>query len=44
MFLEANGYEWSLIDNGEFGMWVLDMVNNQISESDLAELMRPYVK
>lgn len=44
IFLEANGYEWTLDDNGELAEWVLNMVNDQLSEHDLAELMRPNVR
>ena len=44
MFLEANGYEWILPDNGELGEWVLALVRDEISEDELAERMRPHVR
>jgi len=44
MFLEANGYEWGLPDDGELAAWVLDLVGDAISEVELAERMRPHLK
>jgi len=44
MFLEANGSEWGLPDAGELAQWVLDLVENALSEDGLAERMRPHLK
>jgi death-on-curing protein len=44
MFLEANGYEWVLPDDGELGEWVLALVRDEITEDELAERMRPHVR
>ena len=44
MFLEANGYEWSLPDDGELATWVLDLVGDLLSEEELAERMRPHLR
>lgn len=44
MLLEANGYEWTLPDNGEIADWVLAVVNDQLSEEELYVLMRPHVR
>lgn len=44
MFLEANGFEWNLPDNGELAAWVLEMVRDDLSEKGLAERMRPHLK
>lgn len=43
MFLGANGYEWTLHDDGELAEWVLAFINDEITEEGLGELMRPYV-
>ncbi|MDX1425258.1 MAG: type II toxin-antitoxin system death-on-curing family toxin [Kiloniellales bacterium] len=44
VFLEANGYCWTLQDDEELAEWVLALVRNELSEEALAELMRPYVQ
>jgi death-on-curing protein len=44
MFLEANGYEWTLLDDGELAVWVLEMVRDDLSEEGLAERMRPHLR
>jgi death-on-curing protein len=44
MFLEANGYRWTLSDRGEFAGWVLALINDETSEDELADLMRPHVR
>ncbi len=44
MFIEINGYEWVLPDNGEFARWVLALINGQISEQELADRMAPHVR
>lgn len=43
MFLEANGYEWRLPDAGELAQWVLDLVEDTLSEEELAERIRPHL-
>lgn len=44
MFLEANELTWRLDDRGELAEWVLALVNDTLSEGELAELMRPYLR
>jgi death-on-curing protein len=44
MFLGANGYTWTRRDDGELAEWVLALIDNEITEDELAELMRPYME
>lgn len=44
VFLEANGYRWTLEDDEELAEWVLALVRDELSEEAQAELMRPYVQ
>lgn len=43
LFLDYNGYEWVKEDTEEFGVMVERLINNEISENELAEWMRPYL-
>jgi death-on-curing protein len=44
IFLEANGCEWGLPDDGELAAWILELVGDDLSEEELAERMRPHLK
>lgn len=44
MFIEANGYEWNLPDEGELAAWVLELLEDRISEDAFAEKIRPHVR
>ncbi|HYE00731.1 MAG TPA: type II toxin-antitoxin system death-on-curing family toxin [Alphaproteobacteria bacterium] len=42
VFIEANGYRWTMDDTEEVGVWIVQMVNREISEQALSDLMRPH--
>jgi len=44
IFLNANGLEWTLPDEGELAGWVNQLVVDELSEHELAELMRPHAR
>ena len=44
MFIETNGYTWTLQDDEELGRWVEALVKDELTEEGLAERMRPYVR
>lgn len=43
MFLEVNGYRWTLEDDGELAEWVLALVTDELAEEGFAEQIRPYL-
>lgn len=44
VFLEANGYQWTLPDDGMLAEWVEALVNDKLTEEQLTDLMRPHVQ
>ena len=44
MFLDFNGYQWTLRDDGELAFWVEALITDKLSEDDLIDLMRPHVR
>lgn len=43
LFIEINGYEWTLRDDGELAEWVIAHVLGHTTEEEMADLMRPHV-
>jgi death on curing protein len=42
MFMELNGYVWTMEDDEEAAYWVLRLIDHRLSLPDLAELLRPH--
>jgi len=43
MFIEANGYRWTMEDSELLGIWVDQLISREIDEDEFAELLRPHV-